>query len=647
MPPILPTAALGSHEPAERVIGLLTPTGWVKGGALLASFVILFHFFLTSQHLYSFGSGDWSHAYIVPFISVYLLWQKRDAILAITPVTYWPGVLPILVGIPAYALFQIGSLSNHMAQGWSMILCIFGVVLLTCGPQITRLAFLPIAYLVFGITISEKIMILVTFQLQLIASQGAWAVLNIGGISADVFGNVLRVVGPDGVEHDLNVAEACSGMRMVIAFAALGVAVALVGVNQWWQRTALLCLAVPVAVLMNVLRVAVLGFLTLYDANLAAGQAHMLIGTLLLVPAFLLYLGMVWVLNRLVVVEGPTAQSLPSKSKTGKPGSAKAKLNKAQPTVASTSASKAEAASGIRWPRLTQPSFVVALAVLLGAAAGLSATVQLMGVHLRKQAIQPPDDRRVQAVATETTNWTRVGQDHIMSPDVVTELGTSNYLQRTYTRKNTKPGDVPVRLDLHLAYYTGMIDTVPHVQERCMTGAGWQIVGLPRALPLNLSAAPWTLDATVPESQRGQIYTARLDPIFSRDAATDRVRLPRDPKNISILVTEFVGPRQAKLIGGYFFIANGGHVGNAEGVRTLAFDMTDDYAFYLKVQVSSSTTQSPEALAAATSDLLGELLPEIMRCVPDWVEVQAGRYPADNPRRAKAEAAAVPTRADK
>ena len=39
---------------------------------------------------------------------------------------------------------------------------------------------------------------------------------------------------------------------------------------------------------------------------------------------------------------------------------------------------------------------------------------------------------------------------------------------------------------------------------------------------------------------------------------------------------------------------------------------------------------SAEELAQEASSLLGELLPEIMRCVPDWVEVESGRYPANN-----------------
>jgi len=70
-------------------------------------------------------------------------------------------------------------------------------------------------------------------------------------------------------------------------------------------------------------------------------------------------------------------------------------------------------------------------------------------------------------------------------------------------------------------------------------------------------------------------------------------------------------------------------VPRAEGVRTLAFDLRSDYAYYLKVQFTSGAVSSSEELARQAGDLLEDLLPEIMRCVPDWIEVELGRYPPE------------------
>ncbi|MCA3005705.1 MAG: exosortase [Phycisphaerales bacterium] len=596
MPPAVTAPAPPIVLPPAILAG---PTAWARAVLLTLGICALFWFFLVQQHRFSRDSGDWSHAYLVPLISIYLLWQRRLDIARIRPTTCWAGLLPVALGVPAYALFQISGLSNHMAQGWAMILVIFGVVLLLCGPRITRLAFLPIAFLAFGVTVSEQVMILVTFKLQLVASQGAWALLNMLGIETAVAGNQLEVSTPNGVVP-LNVAEACSGMRMVIAFMALGVAVALVGARHWWQRTALLVLAVPVAVLMNVIRVTVLGVLTLQDPKLAEGQSHMLVGTLLLVPAFFLYLGMVWTLNRIVVDD----------AETDKPA-----ITPAQPAP-------------LRWKALTSPAFAAAMGVLLLSTLTLNAAVAAMGVKLRKEAIQPENNRRVAAVPAETASWQRIGKDVVLSQEMVDELGTGNYLTRFYVRRDVQPGQRPVRLELHLAYYTGMIDTVPHVPERCVTGAGWTIQGFPITMPLALDSNAWKPDPSAVTPDGALLLTAPLSSAAAIDAGKSRIRLPRNPQDIQLRVSVFSGPRDARLHAGYFFIANGGHVPNAEGVRALAFNLTDRFAYYLKVQVSSMDVATPEDLAREASSLLGELLPDIMRCVPDWADVQAGRYPA-------------------
>jgi hypothetical protein len=167
-----------------------------------------------------------------------------------------------------------------------------------------RSLFLPIAFLVFGITIAEIIMIKITFPLQLTASQGAYGLLSLCGAVGDfevsVDGNRLDLL-KGSKSFPLNVAEACSGMRMVIAFLALAACVALLQTKIWWQRVALLLLGPVVAVLMNVIRVAILGLLTLVDPKLIQGESHILIGTLLLIPALGLFMGCQWVLDRIFV----------------------------------------------------------------------------------------------------------------------------------------------------------------------------------------------------------------------------------------------------------------------------------------------------------------------------------------------------------
>lgn len=278
------------------------------------AFMGMFFRWVFKQHDHSWSAlEDWGHAYLIPGLSAYLIWMKRREILAEPLTPFWPAFAPFLLGLMCYLFFIVG-VPNHMLQGVSLILTIHAVALLLTGPRIFRHLFLPLAMLVFAVTVSEQIMNIVTFRLQLIASQGSWFLLSIiGGMFnfiVDIEGNTLSVGG-----NKLNVAEACSGMRMLVAFYALAAAVAVLGCRHWWQRIALFLLAGPVSILMNVVRVTVLGLLSLANVNLAAGEAHILIGTLLLIPSLLLFMGVVWALNKLIDDE-PAPQPNNSKVET-------------------------------------------------------------------------------------------------------------------------------------------------------------------------------------------------------------------------------------------------------------------------------------------------------------------------------------------
>jgi len=278
----------------------LPTQAWVKGGLLMAAFVGLFYVFFVRQAQHSAGAmEDWGHAFIVPLISGWMVWQNREELAKRAASTFWPGLLPLVLGIVCYFFFIVG-FPNHMFMGFSMILTLAGLCLLLLGPRVFQVIFLPLAYLVFAVSVSEQVIIKITFTLQQIAAVGAWLVLRmISAMGADfvvfIEGNTLTVGG-----KALNVAEACSGMRMVVAFMALAGAVGLLTTKVWWQRVSLMLLAIPVAVFNNVLRVAVLGLLSMWKPDLATGDAHMLIGTVLLVLGLGMFMGIQWVLSKIV-----------------------------------------------------------------------------------------------------------------------------------------------------------------------------------------------------------------------------------------------------------------------------------------------------------------------------------------------------------
>src|SRR5207253_2412975 len=112
-------------------------------------------------------------------------------------------------------------------------------------------------------------------------------------------------------------------------------------------------------------------------------------------------------------------------------------------------------------------------------------------------------------------------------PAVVEELGTENFVTRVYAEKlPTGSTGRPRILQLHAAYYTGTIDTVPHVPDRCFVGAGWAIVGGPWVRDVPLSTSGWVPAPDLPPSMQGKVYTTRLSQEYSTLSRGRRVNLP-------------------------------------------------------------------------------------------------------------------------
>ncbi len=290
----------------------------IAGAVMVVLLVAVFWHFVSGQVYFAINApSDWGHTLVIPGIAAYFVYLRREDLARAGFKTTWIGLIPMMAGVAWYVACWLGegafaTLRHHNLMGAGFGLTLFGVVLLFCGWRAMRWLIFPIAYLViFSQTISEKLMNLVTFQMQDLSAKGAFVLLNVVGIDTDLAGNTLTVwERVDGVMQGipLNVAEACSGMRMLMAFLALGAAMAYTGLRYRWQQIALVALAAPTAIFVNVLRVASLGGLALVNPNFAGGETHEFIGLLWLLPAFLIYLGVMWVLQRLVV-ETPTARA--------------------------------------------------------------------------------------------------------------------------------------------------------------------------------------------------------------------------------------------------------------------------------------------------------------------------------------------------
>lgn len=285
---------------------------------------------------------------------------------------------------------------------------------------------------------------------------------------------------------------------------------------------------------------------------------------------------------------------------------------------------------------LLNPAFLVAALVLFGAAAGFSTYLRVANIILIKRPIYPESGALLISVPAESASWRQYGADRRLDAEIEETLGTTNYIDRLYVEKpeiTAARGETNPRwVHFHAAYYTGTIDPVPHIPDRCLVGAGLEAKRIGIMVPLKLDSARWRLVDDAPESMGGRLYSTRLSETYSR-VPGGRVNLPVGVDRLELRVGEFVDMKGNSTYAGFFFITNGRAVASPFDVRAVAYDANARYAYYMKVEFQSRDVPSPEALAEIAASFLDEFLGELMLCVPDWVSVERGLYPPDNPRR--------------
>lgn len=581
----------------------MAPRAWVWTLVVGAAFCAFFYEFLLNQIQYS-QDPDWSHAYLVPFISAFYIYENRHRILTLPARTNWLGAPLILLGVFSYFFFNFGATANHVFQGLAMILTLLGVVLLLLGRQLWWALMFPVLYLAMGIRMSPRLLQMVTPTLQVWASQGSCLLLNILRFDTDRSGTVLTLYHA-GKTIPLNVAEACAGMRMIVAFLALGIAIAFLACDKWWQRIVLIALGVPVAILVNVLRVASLGIASTIDPDLAKGQTHIYIGILWLIPAFLLYMGIVWIIQHIFVdSEPPTAPQARTI----------AEAKSEHPAVAPPTA-------GRRW---LLPSVV---GLFAAGAIAFAPAQRLLGIYLHKEPV--PLRRQLNELPTTVGRWKAIGNDEIVSEEVRRDFGTDEYVTRNFALDGDPANGI---LQLAVSYYTGGIDAVPHIPDRCFVGGGLNKSPTSSNMPLTIDESLWWTDPAYdpndPAAGDGPYMMAQTS-----DASRQVVRMPRlGSEGLRLNAAEYARQDTPThtLAAGYLFIANGGVTPSPEGVRLLAYDRSSQFAYYCKVQF---TYQHPARaidraeLALTASEFLNVMLPDLMSCLPDWWEVQHGLWP--------------------
>ena len=578
---------------ADRVQPELRPGGLLLSITILIVLLValFWHFLVVQFQFVAFRPGDWGHTLLVPFATVYLAWIDRERLLRQSVRISGTGFIVVGIGIGLYGLTVLGPgwLHLHNARSVGIAVTVCGIVLTLGGWSILRVLWFPLLYLfVFGQFISPVALAPVTDRLQDVATVGSRFMFELLGYDTVRTGNLLVLETP-GQSSAIDVAEACSGMRMLMAFIALGTLIAWSGLPLLWQRFLLIALAVPIALLVNIFRITMQGVLDSYDPELTVGAAHSFLSMLWLFPALLLFLFCQWFLAGF------------------------------SPEPAAGATSESSPPGALRWSPRTPVALGVLGGLLLCGALLIHGVAQYTGVHSIKKAV--PLREPLETVSPTLGSWKRIGLDRLYSDTVVDVLGTTTYLDRDYLLEGVGV------LNLHVAHYTGGPSNRPHVPERC-----WSVHGLIQTNAPFIVNCTDLLDAMPPGTRRN---LATDEPYRLIESSHPRTGLPRTLRvpvgELELMVSMFVDPLQpgVRLVGAYFFIANGRMTPSAHGVRPLAYGLRAEHAFFTKVQLSL-VAENPELsdadFLAAYEQLLRSiippLLPELLRVLPDWSEFE-------------------------
>ncbi len=197
---------------------------------------------------------EYGYAYFLPFIAVYLIWQRRDRLVAAEFSPSWFGVVIVLV---AGCLFFIGEIATTFTLiQYALVLIVMGLAYALLGWQAFKIISGPLLLLFFIVPLPPFIYNNLSGKLQLISSQLGVEVIRWFGISVYLEGNVI-----DLGDYKLQVVEACNGLRYLFPLVSLAFLAAYLYRVEFWKRVVVFLSSIPITVLMNSFRIGVIGVL--------------------------------------------------------------------------------------------------------------------------------------------------------------------------------------------------------------------------------------------------------------------------------------------------------------------------------------------------------------------------------------------------
>ena len=439
--------------------------GGLTGPMLLVLLVISAGvYFLEGIHalLEAWQTPEYSHGPLIPLLSGFLFLRHLKEV----PVTRgampdrWPGVLLIIAALLLGGIGKFARIPDVVA--YAMIGFIGGVVLVSFGWR-RGYAFWPaVLHLVFMLPLPGTIYWKLSTFLQGVSSVfGVW-MIRLMDIPVYLDGNIIDL----GV-YKLHVAEACSGLRYLFPIMSFSYVFATLYRGPVWHKAVLLLSAAPLAVLMNSVRIGIIGIVVNYTGlEHVEGITHLLEGWVIFITCVLLLFLMAKLMLMLQPVRMSLAESL-DLSFDGL-GGQMARLRFVEPSAAMIVSTALIATSAVGW-------------------------------HFLPNRQEPAFDRQPLALISPVFGDWRLSATQMLEPSIERVLGADDYISAHFVRGETEPFT-----EVFIAWYQDQTRGGIHSPEVCLPGGGWEMAEIVRTDVGHLIDRPGELPINRAIIQKGE-----------------------------------------------------------------------------------------------------------------------------------------------
>jgi exosortase A len=193
----------------------------------------------------------YSHGFLIPFVSGYIIWQKKELLMKTEIEISWWGFVLIITSILFHLMGTV--LYIFSISGFSIFFMVIGLSLFLFGKNVTRIILFPLLFLVFMFPLPLKVISMISFPMKILVTKVSVSIVSSIGIP--VFREGFNISIPAG---NLLVGNPCSGLRSLITFLALGAVFAYFSDMSLIKKNILFSFSIPVAIASNMVRVPML-----------------------------------------------------------------------------------------------------------------------------------------------------------------------------------------------------------------------------------------------------------------------------------------------------------------------------------------------------------------------------------------------------